>query len=229
MARCGSAPITKELHERVEALLGCELVVSYGLSEATCTSTMNPPGARRIGSVGTTLWGQRVQLREADGGMTSETGPEGEICIAGPNLMTGYAGAEDETSRAISEGWLRTGDLGRFDADGYLYVTGRIKDVIIRGGENLSPMLIESTVVTDPRVLACCVVGREDRDLGEVPVAFVVLAPGARMNEEAVRDGVRRRLSPVYVPADVRFVESLPENGVGKVDRKALAALLTPV
>ena len=80
-----------------------------------------------------------------------------------------YVGADDETLRAISDGWLRTGDLGHFDDSGYLYVTGRIKDVIIRGGENLSPLLIESVIVSDARVAACCVVGRENRDLGEVP------------------------------------------------------------
>jgi acyl-CoA synthetase (AMP-forming)/AMP-acid ligase II len=227
MARCGSAPITNELHAQVEALLGCELVVSYGLSEATCTSTMNPPDARRIGSVGTTLRGQRVQLREADGCMTDEAGREGEICIAGPTLMSGYLGAEDESSLAISAGWLRTGDMGCFDADGYLYITGRIKDVIIRGGENLSPAQIESAVTADQRVAACCVVRQAHRDLGEVPVAFVVMKSGARMCEDEVRDAVRTRLSRIYVPQQVIFIESLPETRMGKVDRKALSASLT--
>jgi acyl-CoA synthetase (AMP-forming)/AMP-acid ligase II len=227
MARCGSAPITKELHTQVEALLGCELIVSYGLSEATCTSTMNPPGARRIGSVGTPLRGQRVQLREADGQMTGEAGREGEICISGPTLMSGYMGAHDESSRAVSAGWLRTGDMGRFDADGYLYITGRIKDVIIRGGENLSPVLIESAVTADLRVAACCVIRQEHRDLGEVPVAFVVLKPEAQMTEHEVRDAVRRRLSRIHVPQQVIFIKSLPETLVGKVDRMALSASLT--
>jgi acyl-CoA synthetase (AMP-forming)/AMP-acid ligase II len=227
MARCGSAPITNELHAQVEAMLGCELVVSYGLSEATCTSTMNPPGARRIGSVGTTLRGQRVQLREADGRMTDEAGREGEICISGPTLMSGYLGAEDESRLAVSAGWLRTGDMGRFDADGYLYITGRIKDVIIRGGENLSPAQIECAVTADERVAACCVVGQAHWDLGEVPVAFVVVKSDARICEDEVRDAVRARLSRVYVPQKVIFVESLPETRIGKVDRKALSASLT--
>ena len=226
MARCGSAPITRELHEQVESMLGCPLVISYGLSEATCTSTMNPPAARRAGSVGTPLRAQRVRLREADGNMTAEPGRDGEICIAGRNLMSGYLGAPGETSRAISDGWLRTGDLGRFDDEGYLYVTGRIKDVIIRGGENLSPLLIETVIAGDARVSTCCVVGRKDRDLGEVPVAFVVRTPGTQVQEQEVRDIVLRRLSPMYVPQAVFFVEAFPEIGVGKVDRKALAALV---
>jgi acyl-CoA synthetase (AMP-forming)/AMP-acid ligase II len=226
MARCGSAPITTELHTRVEALLGCELVVSYGLSEATCTSVMNPPGARRIGSVGTVLRGQCVRLRDADGRMTDEAGHEGEICIAGPTLMIGYLGAQEESALALRDGWLRTGDVGRFDVDGYLYITGRIKDVIIRGGENLSPAQIESAMMADRRVAACCVVGQKHRDLGEVPAAFVVLKPGAQMSEDEARDAVVQRLSRIYVPGRVIFVGSLPENTVGKIDRKALSAFL---
>jgi acyl-CoA synthetase (AMP-forming)/AMP-acid ligase II len=228
MARCGSAPITTELHTQVEALLGCELVVSYGLSEATCTSVMNPPGARRIGSIGTVLRGQRVRLREVVGRMTAEAGTEGEICISGPTLMIGYLGAQEESALALSDGWLRTGDLGRFDADGYLYITGRIKDVIIRGGENLSPAQIESAVMADRRVAACCVVRQMHRDLGEVPAAFVVLKPGAQMSEDEARDAVLQRLSRIYIPERVIFVESLPETAVGKIDRKALSASLLP-
>jgi acyl-CoA synthetase (AMP-forming)/AMP-acid ligase II len=226
MARCGSAPITEALHREVEAKLGCPLIVSYGLSEATCTSALNPPDARRVGSVGRVLPGQTVQLRAADGAMTAAPDVEGEICIGGPNLMTGYLGADDATARTVSDGWLRTGDLGRFDADGYLYVTGRIKDVIIRGGENLSPLLIESVIVAQEDVAACCVVGRADRDLGEVPVAFVVPKDLTAMDAARVQHAVRERLSRIYVPHEVVFVESLPETAVGKVDRKTLAARL---
>lgn len=226
MARCGSAPITEALHREVEAKLGCPLVISYGLSEATCTSTLNPPTARRIGSVGKVLPGQTVGLRAADGTMSYASNVEGEICIAGPNLMTGYLGADDATARSVADGWLRTGDLGRFDDDGYLYVTGRIKDVIIRGGENLSPLLIESVIVAEGDVLACCVVGRADKDLGEVPIAFVVPKDADTTNAEHVQDAVRKRLSRIYVPHDVVFVEALPETAVGKVDRKTLAARL---
>jgi acyl-CoA synthetase (AMP-forming)/AMP-acid ligase II len=223
IARCGSAPITETLHREVEAKLGCPLIVSYGLSEATCTSTMNPPDARRIGSVGTVLRGQSVKLRQADDTMTATPGIEGEICIAGRSVMTGYLGAEDATARTVTDGWLRTGDLGRFDEDGYLYVTGRIKDVIIRGGENLSPLLIESVIVSETHVQACCVVGKPDRDLGEVPVAVVVAGSDPTLQARDICDSVRRRLSRIYVPHEVYFVDALPETAVGKVDRKSLA------
>uniref|UniRef100_UPI0039EE4191 class I adenylate-forming enzyme family protein n=1 Tax=Bordetella sputigena TaxID=1416810 RepID=UPI0039EE4191 len=223
-ARCGSAPITEALHHRIEAFLGCPLIVSYGLSEATCTSTMNPPDARRIGTVGTVLPGQRVFLRGPDGG-EAPAGAEGEICIAGDNLMTGYIGAAE---RGISDGVLRTGDLGRFDADGYLSITGRIKDVIIRGGENISPSLIERALAALPAVAACAVVGGPHGDLGEVPVAFVVSRDGAGIDEASLRGEILRGLGRIYVPDRIIAVDRLPENAVGKVDRSALAARLRP-
>ena len=147
------------------------LVVSYGLSEATCTSTMNPPAARRIGSVGTVLPGQQVSLLRPGSGEAVPDGAEGEVCIAGGSVMKGYV--DGSTAAALRDGWLRSGDLGRFDADGYLFITGRLKDVIVRGGENLSPRAIESTLERHPAVESCCVVGGPHPDLGEVPVAFV--------------------------------------------------------
>lgn len=231
-ARCGSAPITEALHQRIEAFLGCPLIVSYGLSEATCTSTMNPPAARRIGSVGTVLAGQRVTLRLPDG-REAPAGGEGEICIEGGSLMLGYLGVAHEAARNLAQeapARLATGDLGRFDADGYLSITGRIKDVIIRGGENISPALIEGVVTAMAGVAACCVVGAPDDDLGEVPVAFVQRAgspdraqAGAAPEAPAIRAEVLARLGRIYVPKAVWWVDRLPENAVGKVDRKALA------
>lgn len=227
MARCGSAPITEELHRRVEAKLGRPLVVSYGLSEATCTSTMNPPDARRIGSVGTVLAGQSVWLRAADGTRIEGPGREGEVCIAGPSLMLGYLDERSEGRPRSGGEALRTGDLGRFDEDGYLFITGRIKDVIIRGGENLSPTLIEGVLAGVPGVQACCVVGKPDADLGEVPWAFVVKVPGAageRVTEDLLGKAVVQSLTRIHKPAGYQFVDALPENAVGKVDRKSLAA-----
>jgi acyl-CoA synthetase (AMP-forming)/AMP-acid ligase II len=218
--RCGSAPITVELHKQIEAAFGVPLVVSYGLSEATCTSTMNPPNARRIGTVGTVLPGQEVRLFKPGTSEEVTPGGEGEICISGAALMRGYLGAGSE--QPIRERWLRTGDLGRFDADGYLAITGRIKDVIIRGGENLSPQLIEGILAEHPAVRACCVVGGPHADLGEVPIAFVILHPGQEAQAQDLKKLVGERLSRIYIPDDIRFVDALPENSVGKVDRKAL-------
>ena len=224
--RCGSAPITVQLHERIEAGFGRPLIVSYGLSEATCTSTMNPPDGRRVGTVGTVLEGQQVKLFAP--GAAVEVGPEseGEICIGGPSLMLGYLGSQDASP--IRDGWLHTGDLGRFDAAGFLTITGRIKDVIIRGGENLSPQMIESALMRHKTVGQCCVVGQPHAELGEVPVAFVVARSGETCSAEEMRDHVGAVLSRIYVPAEVRIVSALPENSVGKVDRNRLKQMLAP-
>jgi acyl-CoA synthetase (AMP-forming)/AMP-acid ligase II len=229
MMRCGSAPITEELHRRVEEKFGKPLVISYGLSEATCTSTMNPPARRKIGSVGTVLKGQGVYLADVDGTRIERPGSDGEICISGPSLMLGYVDENSEGKpRAVGE-VLHSGDLGRFDEEGYLYITGRIKDVIIRGGENLSPNLIEGVISRIPGVQACCVVRKPDPDLGEVPWAFVVRTgdrEGLAVNDERLGAAVQEELSRIHKPAGYVYVDSLPENSVGKVDRKALAARL---
>ncbi|HEY4065510.1 MAG TPA: AMP-binding protein [Burkholderiaceae bacterium] len=223
--RCGSAPITPTLHEQIEAAFGVPLVVSYGLSESTCTTTMNPPHARRIGSVGTVLDGQALRLFQANTTREVAAGSEGEVCIAGPCLMMGYVGAGAE--QPVRDGWLRTGDVGRFDADGYLRITGRIKDIIIRGGENIAPQSIESVLATHASVKACCVVAGPHADLGEVPVAFVVLHDGRAATAAELQALVGARLSRICVPAELRFVDALPENAVGKLDRKALAQRLS--
>lgn len=218
--RCGSAPITLALQEQIEAAFNVPLVISYGLSEATCTSTMNPPSDRRTGTVGTVLAGQDVRLFEPGSSREVPAGAEGEIRIGGPSLMRGYIGAAAESP--IVDHWLRTGDLGRFDADGYLSITGRIKDVIIRGGENISPALIEHHLATHPAVRDCCVVGMPHADLGEVPVAFIVTREQQLLETEALAAFVLSRLSRIYVPAAFHSVETLPTNGVGKVDRAVL-------
>ncbi len=222
-ARCGSAPITKALHAKIEALLQRPLIVSYGLSEATCTSTMNPPTGRKIGSIGRALPFQKIYLCASDGSTIREPGIDGEICIEGENLMLGYLGTQGDGVLEPPAAVLRTGDLGRMDDAGYLYITGRIKDVIIRGGENISPAIIEQAISASPDVHSCCVVGRPDPDLGEVPVAFVVPADSARRDKAAIQALVRQRLSRIYHLDDVFFVDALPENSVGKIDRKALA------
>jgi acyl-CoA synthetase (AMP-forming)/AMP-acid ligase II len=228
MLRCGSAPITQELHRRIEGKFGLPLVISYGLSEATCTSTMNPPAQRRIGSVGTPLEGQSVFLRSASGEVVEGCGVEGEVCIGGPTLMTGYL-LEDASDPQQPGEVLRTGDLGRFDEAGYLFITGRLKDVIIRGGENLSPHLIEETIAGVPGVASCCVVAKAHADLGEVPVAFVVRQEnpsGAALQPGQIHDAVGAKLSRIHLPAEYFFLPSLPENGTGKVDRKKLRQMV---
>ncbi|OWT56838.1 class I adenylate-forming enzyme family protein [Candidimonas nitroreducens] len=226
MLRCGSAPITPELHQRVERKFGKPLILSYGLSEATCTSSINPPAHRKLGSVGTVLAGQQVFLIDGRGEPVNELDRDGEICIAGSTLMLGYLDEGSEGAPRPMDRVLHSGDLGRFDCDGYLYITGRIKEVIIRGGENLSPTLIESVLCKVPGVHAACVVGRPDAEFGEVPWAFIVRADdrnGAPVRDAELGAAVETELSRIHKPAGYSYVDRLPENSVGKVDRKALA------
>jgi acyl-CoA synthetase (AMP-forming)/AMP-acid ligase II len=222
--RCGSAPITPTLHQQIEEAFGVPLVVSYGLSEATCTSTMNPPHRRKIGTIGTVLAGQEVRLFDPVTNADIATGGEGEIRIAGPTLMVGYLGSAE---RPITDGWLRTGDLGRFDDEGFLSITGRITDVIIRGGENLSPALLERHLATHPAIRDCCVVGAPHADLGEVPIAFVVLREGEVLDELEMKAFITGRLARSYVPAEIRPLDLLPTNALGKIDRNVLRRILT--
>jgi acyl-CoA synthetase (AMP-forming)/AMP-acid ligase II len=186
---------------------------------------MNPPAARRIGTVGTALARQQVAILAAGTQHALAAGHEGEICIRGPALMHGYIGGAGDDGPSLKDGWLRTGDLGRLDADGYLTVSGRLKDIIIRGGENLSPGEIEAALLAHAAVKACCVVGAPDSDLGEVPVAFVVAYAGRRVDAEELRNTVADRLPRACVPRRVVLLDALPEIGVGKIDRKALRSL----
>jgi acyl-CoA synthetase (AMP-forming)/AMP-acid ligase II len=225
-ARSGAAPLAAQLQREVEQQLGVPLIHSYGLSEATCTVAMNPPAARKIGTVGTALAGQRVAVFAPSSEQPLPAGVEGEICIAGPSLMKGYVPAVTaQDGPSIRNGWLRTGDLGQLDDEGYLTVTGRLKEIIIRGGENLSPGRIEEVILRDPAVHSCCVVGAPDADLGEVPVAFVVARAGLMPQEKTVRERVAQELPRACVPARVRVLDSLPEIGIGKIDRKRLKQL----
>jgi acyl-CoA synthetase (AMP-forming)/AMP-acid ligase II len=225
-ARSGAAPLSAQLHRDIERHLGLPLLHSYGLSEDTCTAAMNPPAARKVGTVGTALAGQRIAVLAPGSETPVPAGAEGEICIAGPSLMKGYvppAGHGDGPS--IRNGWLRTGDLGWLDVEGYLTVSGRLKEIIIRGGENLSPGRIEEAILRDPSVRGCCVVGAPDADLGEVPVAFVVARDGASVQQRAIQDRVLAVLPRTYAPARVIVLNALPEIGIGKIDRAVLKRL----
>ncbi|WP_353146515.1 class I adenylate-forming enzyme family protein [Pollutimonas bauzanensis] len=228
-ARCGSAPITPELHKRIEQHLGCPLVVSYGLSEATCTSTINPPEARKIGAIGKALPYQKVYLRDADGHVITDPNKNGEICIEGDSLMLGYVGVEKDGQLSPQGPVLPTGDVAYFDEEGYFFITGRLKDVIIRGGENISPGIIENVINQDPAVKASCVLGKPHHDLGEVPVGFVVPTSGAQLDPQTIQQRVSQMLSRTYWLDEVYVVDALPENSVGKVDKKKLREMFAQV
>ena len=141
-------------------------------------------------------------------------------------LMTGYWKSPEATAETIRDGWLHSGDVGRFDADGYLYVVDRLKDLIIRGGFNVYPRDIEDAMVTHPDVVACGVVGKPDPKQGEEVVAFVQLRPGASVSEDELVRYASEHISKAKYPRDVRIVDAVPLTSVFKTDRKALRTLL---
>jgi long-chain acyl-CoA synthetase len=221
-AVCGAAPVSRELLAQSEERFGFVMIEGYGLTEGTCCSACNPlDGVRKLGTVGPALPGQEIAIMSPDGELLPP-GQEGEVVIAGPTVMQGYLGRPEETARTVVDGWLHTGDVGHLDADGYLTLVDRLKDMIIRGGENLYPKEIESTLFEVSDVLEAAVVGRPDDVMGEVPVAYVALYPGSSVTEDELRDHCRTHLTRVKVPVSITIVDAIPKNPVGKIDKPAL-------
>ncbi|WP_369221269.1 class I adenylate-forming enzyme family protein [Streptomyces sp. R39] len=221
-AICGAAPASKELLERCEERFGFLIVEGYGLTEGTCASTCNPvDGRRRPGTVGPPLPGQEIGVVSARGDLLP-AGATGEVVVRGPNVMRGYLRRPDETAAVLVDGWLRTGDVGRVDDDGYLTLVDRVKDMIIRGGENLYPKEIESVLYSHPAVLEAAVVGAPDRVYGEVPVAYVVTYPGTAVSAGDLLGHCRQHLTKIKLPVEIRLPDALPKNPVGKIDKPAL-------
>jgi long-chain acyl-CoA synthetase len=221
---CGAAPASAELLRRFQARYGFPLVEGYGLSEGTCASTINPvDGEHRAGTVGMAFPGQEIRIVDANGAEV-ETGVDGEVVIAGPNVMRGYLGRPDETARVIVDGWLHTGDIGHLDADGYLTMVGRSKDMIIRGGENIYPKEIEDVLTGDPTVLEAAVIGVPDDKWGETVAAYVQPRPGRTVNPEVLHALCERKLAGYKRPTAIAVIDAIPKNPVGKTDKAPLRA-----
>jgi long-chain acyl-CoA synthetase len=221
---CGAAPAPAELLTRFETRYGFPLIEGYGLSEGTCASTINPvAGPRRSGTVGIPFPGQQIRIIDESGSEVA-AGVDGEVIIAGPNVMRGYLGRPDETAKVVMDGWLHTGDIGHVDAQGYLTLVGRSKDMIIRGGENIYPKEIEDVLAGDPAVLEAAVIGVPDDKWGEVVVAYVEPRPGRTIDPAALQALCTHNLSGYKRPTLIHVVDAIPKNPVGKVDKASLRA-----
>nr|WP_271209123.1 AMP-binding protein [Rhodococcus wratislaviensis] len=226
-AACGSSPLSAELITRIQNRFGFPIVEGYGLTEGTCASTVNPTdGSGKPRTVGRALPGQEVATMSPEG-VLLPAGERGEIVIRGANVMRGYLGRSDATAQALEGGWLHTGDIGVLDEEGYLTVVDRIKDMIIRGGENLYPKEIETVLAGHPAVLEVAVVGAPDPFLGEVPVAYVVTYPDTTVTVEELLTHCRAELTKIKIPTELHLVEKLPKNPIGKIDKPALRQALT--
>ncbi|MBM7515588.1 class I adenylate-forming enzyme family protein [Nocardioides nitrophenolicus] len=214
---CGAAPMPAELIVRFEQRFGVPVVEGYGLSEGSVASTINPlDGPRRPGTVGVALPGQEVAV-VSPSGERLPPGSRGEVVIRGANVMRGYLGRPEETATVIRDGWLHTGDVGILDEDGYLRIVDRIKDLIIRGGENIYPKEIEECLYAHPAVLEAAVVGRPHPVLGEVPVAYVAPRPGHVVTPEQLHAHCAAGLARYKVPDAFEVRTELPKNSVGKL------------
>jgi acyl-CoA synthetase (AMP-forming)/AMP-acid ligase II len=217
---CGAAPLSPALFERFEAKFGIAILEGYGLTEGACCSTLNPfHGPRKIGSIGLPVRGQDVVILDERGGPAAVSEP-GEVCLRGPNVMLGYLNRPDATAETLRDGWLHTGDVGYRDADGYIYLVDRKKDMIIRGGENIYPREIEDVLLEHDGVKGAAVVGRPDEVRGEEVHAVVVVAPGTDI--AALEAHCRERLAPFKVPSSWEVAEDLPKTSTGKSDEKPL-------
>ena len=218
----GSAPLLTETFETFIEKTGHTILERYGMSE-TAMLTSNPyQGLRKAGTVGPALPGVSVRVMNQDNGICG-TDEIGDIQVSGPNLFKGYWQMPEKTSEEFTEdGYFKTGDVGRFDADGYLSIVGRSKDLIISGGYNVYPKEIESVIDEMPGVLESAVIGVPHADFGEAVVAVVVMRDGATLSESALIDTLKNQIANFKVPKRVHFATELPRNTMGKVQKNIL-------
>ena len=221
---CGSAPLSPETFRRFREQFGFPIVERYGLTE-TVINTSNPlRGPWKPGNVGLPLPGVEVGIFDPQTTQRLQNGETGEIWVRGPNVFSGYWNNPEATEPAFHDGWFRTGDLGAIDADGYVAILGRMKELIIVGGSNVTPGEVEIVLETDVGVAECAVAGIPDADLGERITAFIVPRPGEDPTtlEARLRTKAEHNLAPYKRPRAYRFIEAVPRNAMGKVERAKL-------
>jgi fatty-acyl-CoA synthase len=230
----GAAPLPSSVREAFAARTGRQLLEGYGLTEATCATTWTRPGEERPGSVGRVLPGQQIKaVRIGGDGSAADCAPgeTGVLMIGGPAVFAGYVtdpslgGPRVSRDGVVFDGWLDTGDLGRVDGGGFVYLTGRAKDLIIRGGHNIDPRVIEEALLAHPGVRAAVAVGRPDRHSGEVPVAYVVPAGPGPLDEADLLAWAGTAIDePAARPKRVYPIDAIPVTAVGKPFKPALIA-----
>lgn len=218
----GGEALPRAVYDEFYRRTGIRIVEGYGMTESSPVVCCDLPWAHQVGTIGLPVPGVSVRICDLEG-RPLPPGQEGEICVRGPNVMKGYYRRAEETAAAVNrEGWLRTGDLGRIAADGYISITGRAKDIIIVAGENVYPREVEAVLETHPAVAESAVIGQQDGSRGEVVVAYVSLRPGASATGEELRSYCRDHLGGYKVPRQVHIRPELPHGPTGKVLKRAL-------
>ncbi|MCA9244918.1 MAG: AMP-binding protein [Phycisphaerales bacterium] len=221
LAVSGGEPLSAKVAAAFKQRFGIEISEGYGLTETSPVVSIQLPGENRPGSVGRALPGVEVFAVD-DEKRRVEAGTEGELAVTGTGVMRGYLNKPDATREVLRDGVLYTGDAGRVDADGFIYITGRVKDMMIVGGENVFPREIEAAIEQHPAVAEAAVVGAPDESRGEVPVAFVTLREGASVDPIELRDFCRDKLAGYKVPREAFVIEELPRGPTGKILKRAL-------
>lgn len=227
LAAYGGAPMDPETIAALQRRLGVDLYNCYGLTETSSLTTVLPAcdALRKPGAVGLAVSGVELRVVDDAGG---DLGPDqvGELWIKGPNVVASYWNKPEATAQNLAGGWLRTGDYARIDAEGFVYIADRKKDMINRGGENIYSIEVEAAIVAHPAALEAAVVPRPHSIFGEVVHAFVVLAPGASVGEEEIIAHCKTLIADYKAPASVSFVEELPRNPGGKVLKTKLREMV---
>ena len=220
---CGAAPMPVEVFKQFEQKFSAKILEGYGLSEGTCASSINPlDGNRKVGSIGLPIHPEQdMKILDADNNELPR-GQNGEICIKGPNVMQGYYSNPDATAAAIRDGWLHTGDMGYRDEEGYFFISGRIKEMIIRGGENIYPKEIEEVLYRHPAVAEAAVIGVPDKFYGEEVKAYIVCKPDTSATEQEILDYCLQHLAKYKCPKSVGFIKDMPKTATGKIQKRML-------
>ena len=226
LIRSSSASLPSQTMKQLEETFGCPVIESYGMTEAAHQMTSNPlpPKPRKAGSVGVAA-GPEVGIAD-DAGNFVAPGEAGEVCIKGENVTPGYENNPDANAQAFFQGWFRTGDQGILDEDGYLTITGRLKELINRGGEKVSPVEVDEALMDHPAVAQAVAFALPHKKLGETVAAAVRLAEGAELDEKSLKAFVAERLADFKVPQKIVFLAEIPKGPTGKMQRIGMAEKL---
>lgn len=219
----GAAPMSAELAQEAATRMGCEVVQGYGMTELSPVSHLAPPGQSKPGSVGVSVPGTLTKIVDPATNAELGVGQDGEVCVQGPQVMLGYLNNQDATDAMIDpDGWLHTGDIGHVDSDGHLFIVDRLKELIKYNGFQVPPAELEAVLLTHPAVADAAVVGLPDADVGELPVAHVVLRAGSSVSTEEIREYVASKVAHYKQVRRVVIADSIPKSASGKILRRLL-------